>query len=168
MQEEEQKEERDLLTNLVAFVASRKTDFLKNKTLTGLYFFIGEIKAFVMDKNGVIKKNRDFRRLYTKGKYLVSPNIITYVAKNRLNKTRVGITTSKKTGNAVMRNRARRVIRAAYFYLKPTTLKGFDIVFVSRQKTSEVKMQEVLKDMKYHFKKLGITKNSEGLEEQKN
>lgn len=118
-----------------------------------------------MNKNETIKKNRDFRRLYNKGKYLASANIVTYVIKNRVSKTKIGITTSKKTGNAVQRNRARRVIRAAYFYLKPIVKSGFDIVFVSRQKTSMVKMQEVLKDMKYHFKKLGVISVSESLGE---
>lgn len=118
-----------------------------------------------MNKNETIKKNRDFRRLYTKGKYLVSSNIITYVIKNKLNKTRTGITSSKKTGNAVRRNRARRVIRAAYFRLKPYVFQGFDIIFVSRQKTSKVKMWEVLKDMKYHLKKLGVIGSFEVLEE---
>ncbi len=109
-----------------------------------------------MNKNETIKKNRDFRKLYNKGKYIASQNVVTYAIKNKINRTRIGITTSKKTGNAVKRNRSRRVIRAAYFNLKPFVKKGFDIVFVSRQKTSEVKMQEVLKDIKYHFKKLNL------------
>lgn len=118
-----------------------------------------------MNKNETIKKNRDFRRLYNKGKYFVSANIITYVIKNKLSRTRIGITTSKKTGNAVKRNRARRVIRAAFFCLKSFVEPSFDIIFVSRQKTSEVKMQDVLKDMKYHLKKLGVINTPESLEE---
>ena len=109
-----------------------------------------------MNKNETIKKNRDFRKLYNKGKFLASPHIITYAIKNRLNKTRIGITTSKKTGNAVKRNRSRRVIRAAYFCLKPFVKQGYDVVFVSRQKTSMVKTQDILKDMKYHFKKMEL------------
>lgn len=118
-----------------------------------------------MNKNETIKKNRDFRKLYNKGKYVVSSNIITYAIKSKLKKTRTGITTSKKTGNAVSRNRARRVIRAAYFCLKPFVLEGFDIIFVSRQKTSMVKMNEVLKEMKYHLKKLGVMSVTGDVEE---
>ena len=41
----------------------------------------------------------------------VSPVVVTYVLKNRAGTVRVGITTSKKIGGAVQRNRARRVIR---------------------------------------------------------
>lgn len=61
-----------------------------------------------------IKENRDFRRIYSKGKSFVSPVLVTYVLKNRTKNVRYGITTSKKTGNAVQRNRSRRIIRAAF------------------------------------------------------
>ncbi len=109
-----------------------------------------------MNKNETIKKNKDFKKIYAKGKYFASANVVTYAARNRLNKTRIGITTSKKTGNAVQRNRSRRIIRAAYFNLKPFVKRGFDIVFVSRQNTSKVKTGDVLNDIKYHFKRLNL------------
>ncbi len=111
-----------------------------------------------MKKSKRINENRDFKRIYVRGRSLVSPCLVTYVMKNRLGETRVGITTSKKTGNAVHRNRARRVICAAFDVLKEKTEKGFDIVFVARAKTSFVKMQIVLKDMEYHLIKLGAIK----------
>jgi ribonuclease P protein component len=61
-----------------------------------------------------IKSNCDFRRVYGKGKSFQGPALVSYVLKNRAGICRIGITTSKKTGNAVERNRSRRVIRAAY------------------------------------------------------
>ena len=68
-----------------------------------------------MDVIVSLKENRDFRRLYTRGKSFVSPSLVTYVMKNRRSGgIRVGITTSKKIGNAVTRSRARRVIREAF------------------------------------------------------
>ena len=111
-----------------------------------------------MNKTTIINKNRDFKRVYVRGKSLVSPCLVTYVMKNRCGETRVGITTSKKTGNAVHRNRARRVIRAAFGVLREKTEKGFDMVFVARAKTGFVKMQVVLKDMEFQLKKLGVLK----------
>ncbi len=105
-----------------------------------------------------LRKNKEFKRAYLKGAFLSSPNLITYVVKNRFKFTRIGITTGKKTGNAVKRNRSRRIIRAAYFSLKPLIKNGFDIVFVSRAKTGLVKTEDILKDMEYHLKKLGVIK----------
>ena len=43
-----------------------------------------------------LTENRDFRRVYAKGKSLISPVLITYAVKNRRRTFRVGITTSKE------------------------------------------------------------------------
>lgn len=108
-----------------------------------------------------IKDNRDFSRVYKKGKSFVSPVLVTYVLKNRSGNLRYGITTGKKVGNAVKRTRARRVIRAAYYELFPSIGNGFDIVFVARGKTPFVKSQAVLRAMKQHLKTAGVMKNNE-------
>ncbi len=108
-----------------------------------------------------IRENREFKRAYLKGKSYVSPVMVTYVVKNRFRRLRVGITTSKKTGNAVERNRSRRVIREAYRSLLPelkVSRQGYDIVFVARGKTPFVKMQDVKKAMLSHFAKAGVVK----------
>ena len=107
-------------------------------------------------KSTTLKENKDFRRLYYRGKSEASSCLVTYVAKNNLGESRVGITSGKKIGNAVKRNRARRVIRAA-FSRNENKLKGnYDIVFVARTKTTIVKMQEVEKQMLMHLKNLGV------------
>ena len=102
-----------------------------------------------------LKENREFRRIYSKGKSFVSPYIVTYVVKNRRNIVRVGITTSKKVGNAVMRNRSRRIILAAFREILPDIKSGYDFVFVARHKTPFVKSYDVLKHMSNHLKKYG-------------
>ena len=61
----------------------------------------------------VLNKNRDFTRIYARGKSYVHPHLVLYVAKNRLGAPRIGLTATKKVGGAVQRNRARRVMRAA-------------------------------------------------------
>ena len=66
-----------------------------------------------------LKENREFHRAYSRGKHYVSPTLVSYAVKNRRHVVRVGITTGKKTGNAVRRNRSRRVIREAFRSLSP-------------------------------------------------
>ena len=95
-----------------------------------------------------LNENRDFRRAYAKGKSRVHRLLVTYVLRNRLGVNRVGFTATKKIGKACRRNRARRVIREAYRILEPQLRQGYDIVFVARGATGEVKMQEVLAVMK--------------------
>ena len=92
-----------------------------------------------------LKLNKEFRRAYFQGKYKAHPLLVTYRVKNRAGVPRYGITTSKKIGCAVKRNRARRVIRQAYAALLREGVfpGGFDYVFVARPKTPAVKMDEV-------------------------
>ena len=80
---------------------------------------------------------------------------MTYASKNRFNETRYGITTSKKIGGAVERNRARRVIRAAYRSLEPKINGSWDFVFVARTRTTIVKSQAVEKAMLEHMQAFG-------------
>lgn len=69
---------------------------------------------------------------------------------------RYGITTSKKIGCAVERNRAKRVIRSAFSQIEDRLNGNYDIVFIARTKTSKVKMQQVLEQMEKQFKALGV------------
>lgn len=101
-----------------------------------------------------LSNNRDFRRMYAKGKSVASPLLVTYVMKNRLGYNRLGITASKKVGNAVKRNRARRIIKQAYFETEQLLGRGYDIVLVARGRTVEAKTPMLLPVLKSHAKKL--------------
>lgn len=109
-------------------------------------------------KIAAINENRDFKRIYARGKSWVSPVLVTYICKNRGGRMRVGITASKKIGNAVKRNRSRRVIRAALQSLFPSldTGRNVDIIFVARGKTPYVKSTAVEKAMAAHLKEAGL------------
>ena len=53
-----------------------------------------------------IKKNYEFKRIYKKGHSFVNSVIVIYILKNKCGENRIGVTTSRKIGKAVMRNRA--------------------------------------------------------------
>ena len=81
-----------------------------------------------------IKENHLFSKVYAKGKKTSEKNIAVYVLKNYdKNQTKLGITVSKSRGNAVKRNRTKRVIREAYRVFHPFIKEGFIIVIVARQ-----------------------------------
>ena len=76
--------------------------------------------------------------------------------KNRAGICRVGITTSKKIGNAVERNRARRVIRVAYSNLESKINGNYDIVFVARSRTKYIKSTDLTNIMLSQLKEAGV------------
>ncbi len=90
-----------------------------------------------------LKENREFRRVYNKGKSFVTPFFVIYANKNRFKDIRLGITVGKKIGNAVKRNRAKRVITAAFSMAYPQISTGYDFVIVARTKILNVKSTEV-------------------------
>ena len=79
-----------------------------------------------------LKKNSDFRRLYSKGKSAVTPFMVVYCRRNGLDHNRVGYTVSTKLGHAVVRNRVRRRIREIYRLNREKMLPGWDIIVVGR------------------------------------
>lgn len=108
-----------------------------------------------------ICKNNDFRRIYSRGKHFVSPIIVVYVLKNRTGTVRLGITTSKKIGNAVLRNRSRRIIREACREWIPRVKPGYDLVFVARGKTPFVKSTDVSRTMQKLLKSADVFRREE-------
>ena len=105
-----------------------------------------------------LKKNRDFKRIYSCGKSFVSPGLVTYIIKNRKICVRYGITTSKKIGIAVKRNRARRIIKESFRQFVPYLKGGYDIVFVARKRTPFMKCADVEVAMRKHLNQAGVLK----------
>ncbi len=108
-----------------------------------------------MTKPQTLQSNSDFRRAYARGKAYTNPALVTYVVKNRAGICRIGITASKKIGNAVQRNRARRVIRAAAEML-PALPAGYDLVFVARTRTVRRKSTEISRVMQKQLISAGL------------
>lgn len=107
-------------------------------------------------KYRVLNRNNEFTRAYARGKAFVHPLLVTYVFRTRSKKLRVGVTSSKKIGNAVTRNRARRVIRAAMAQVLPPEAGSWDIVFVARGRTAASKSWQVQKIMKKQLEAAGV------------
>lgn len=109
-----------------------------------------------MEKLIPLCENRDFRRIYSRGKTIVTPQIVIYISKNRTREVRLGITTSKKIGNAVKRNRSRRIIREAFRIVAPKIKRGNDLIIVARGKTPYLKSTDIQKQLEIQLKKAGI------------
>ncbi len=91
-----------------------------------------------------LKQNSDFRRIYGRGITLVTPAFVAYAFKNRRRSgISIGITAGKKLGGAVQRNRAKRVITAAFASMSEKMKSGYDIVFVARTRILTLKSTEV-------------------------
>ncbi len=109
-----------------------------------------------MAKYAVIKQNYEFRRAYGRGKSFVSPYLITYCFKKKYGGIQIGVTSGKKIGKAVVRNRCRRVIREAFRSMSAETRGSWDIVFVARTATRYKKSTEIAVIMKKQLREAGV------------
>lgn len=87
---------------------------------------------------------------------MASKSLVIYYRKNKRSINRLGLTVSKKIGNAVVRNRVKRLIRENYRLREDCILPGFDIVFVARHTCPEKSFHEIGRDMDYILGKCGL------------
>lgn len=109
-----------------------------------------------------LKNDYEFRRAYGRGRNAVSAGLVVYCLKRKRGGVRVGITTGKKVGNAVARNRARRLIREAVRLCEHDIRGSWDIVLVARTRTPYLKMQDVYRELSKALTEMGILNEGKG------
>jgi len=100
-----------------------------------------------------LKKNKDFRIVYKNGKSYANKYFVMYVYENNQNRNRVGISTSKKVGNSIVRHKIARLVRESYRLHENIFNSGLDIVVVARMNAATIGYHEVEKAL-IHLGKL--------------
>ena len=86
----------------------------------------------------MMKKNYEFKNLFSKGKFYYGQYIHMYIKKTEKNYNKLGIAVSKKQGKAVKRNRIKRLIRANYKNFENKIEKGINIlIIINKEKNIE-------------------------------
>lgn len=105
-----------------------------------------------------LKKRKDFVRVAKKGEKVVTTSFVLQAAPSLSaanGAPKFGFTTTKKIGHAVVRNRARRRMRAAVRELSPTRAHcDTDYVLIGRFSTAECPYSDIIRDLKYAFRKV--------------
>lgn len=103
-------------------------------------------------KLGRLQKRPDFLCVREKGRKWVAPTMTVQVMENGLDQSRLGLIVTKKLGNAVVRNRIKRRLRAVATECVDSS--GLDIVILGRQATATEPYEKLKKDFKWCLKKL--------------
>lgn len=121
-----------------------------------------------------IKEHHLYNKCYTKGERAVGKLVAVYVlrdyAARRLMQqnpqkkylNRVGLSVGKKIGGAVQRNRAKRLLREGYRAVTVDGVKtGYLVVLAAREQIRDKKMQDVEKELRRAFLRLGLLEEIE-------
>ena len=119
-------------------------------------------------KNIAIREHHLYNKAFRKGKRQVGKYVAVYVLRDlaaqklknahpqKIVVNRLGLSVSKKVGGAVQRNRAKRVIRAAYDSVKQELKVGNLIVISPRTAILGAKSTEVAEELRVAFDALGL------------
>jgi len=110
-------------------------------------------------KLGRLRKRAEFLFVADKkyGRYAAMPGLIIQMRQNKVRNSgiNVGFTATKKIGNAVVRNKAKRRLREIATELLPELGRpGHDYVFIARANTPRMPWDELCKDAKKALLKL--------------
>jgi ribonuclease P protein component len=106
-----------------------------------------------MSKKIIALKNNEFVKVYQTGNSKANKLLIMYVVKKNENKSRLGISVSKKVGNSVIRHRVKRLIKEAYRLNIKSFGSGYDIVIIARS-TAKDKSYKDIESALIHLVKL--------------
>lgn len=96
-----------------------------------------------MEKKYRLRKNMEFKRVYSGGKNYWNRNLILYVRKNDLKNSRIGITITKKIGNAVVRNRIRRRMKEIIRLRLGNIKNGYDLILIPKKNVIDISYKDL-------------------------
>ena len=91
-----------------------------------------------------LAKNKNFQAVYKGGKSISNRLLVLYMLPNHSLARKIGFAAGKRLGNAVVRNRVKRMMREAFRLNREKLPEGHDFILVGRQPVVGVKSQEVM------------------------
>lgn len=118
-----------------------------------------------MKQTEMLKKNYEFKKVLSKGRFYLGKQLQIVFLKNSMNKKLLGIAVSTKAGKAYQRNRAKRLIREAYKNLEPQVKNDYSIVILIKKEINlkDLRYRDIIVEMQDIFKRAQILKEDEKL-----
>jgi len=113
----------------------------------------------LLKKERRLKNDHEFRFVYLHGEKSVSRYFVLHFFDRKDGQpTRFGITAGKKIGNAVLRNKLKRVVRELCRANQELLCEGYDLVIVVRKRAAEAKFNDLQKDFDNLMKESGLVR----------
>jgi ribonuclease P protein component len=103
-----------------------------------------------------LTRSNDIKRVRRSGKSYAHPLVVLYVLKSDVPGMHVGVSAGLAVGNAVKRNRAKRLLRAAMNELIPVTVPGSDLLLVARSPLSAANVYQTREALSILLKRAGL------------
>jgi ribonuclease P protein component len=94
-----------------------------------------------------LKRNNEFRHVFSIGNRKIGNYVIIYILPGQQQNNRVGIVIKKEVGNAVQRNKIKRIIREIWRTRCNKLISGYDVVILVREKIIYARFSEIESEM---------------------
>jgi len=122
--------------------------------------------CFRFRKEQRIRSGKDFERAYGHKLRAGDQHLLVFGVANELPNTRIGLSVSKKHGNAVRRSRIKRRLREAFRLSQHELPSGLDLVLIPRQ-NSGATLDDYQKSLKYLARKIARRIDAKRIEHEK-
>ena len=119
-----------------------------------------------MKKNFRVKREKDFKAIFKEGTSFANRKFVVYQLENQQNHFRVGLSVSKKLGNAVTRNQIKRRIRHILQSVKGSLVEHVDFVVIPRKGVETLEYAEMEKNLLHVLKLSKIYQEGNGSEKE--
>ena len=110
-----------------------------------------------MQKQCRLAKKEDFNRVYRCGKSVANHQfVLYYMNRNETARFRLGVSVSKKNGNAVVRNRLRRLIKEIVRLNGDGIKPHLDFILIARKPAVQMSYRELEKSVLHVLSKAGV------------
>lgn len=103
-----------------------------------------------------LKRNKQFRQVYRKGKSVACRELVLIYAKSHSDMVHVGFSVGKKLGNSVVRNRLKRRLREAFTPNLPLLQPGYDLIVIARDAARDAAFSSLGNSLRYLLRKAGL------------
>ena len=119
-----------------------------------------------MKKSFRVKREKDFKAIFKDGTSFANRKFVVYQLENQQNHFRVGLSVSKKLGNAVTRNQIKRRIRHILQSVKGSLVEHVDFVVIARKGVETLEYAEMEKNILHVLKLSKIYQEGNGSEKE--
>ncbi len=105
-----------------------------------------------MKKNFRVKREKDFKEIFQYGTSFANRKFVVYQLENQQNHFRVGLSVSKKLGNAVTRNQIKRRVRHILLSVREYLADNVDFVVIARKGVESLDYAEMEKNLLHVLK----------------
>ena len=113
---------------------------------------------YELPKKVIFRSKQEFNKVYSKGRSYLNYFLIIHVINSNKIEGKVGFAVGKKIGNAVVRNRIKRLLRESYRLYRHRIKSDVSMILIARKPLVNAKCNDAIKAFQDVCKKANIWK----------